>query len=170
VVQIFKFKLLFYCLFLKRNQIKYRSRSYHSMYSKNKMEILKFFQSDLSCSGGEQTNAGDSGIYSLASPQNRIPSRQPSPVRRTTVNNRNNVSRFPIPSPSRAGIDKSWNRNLADHAVVLYDHKKSTPTEMSLVKSQVVQVLDSKPGTDWWRVRDDTGRDGYYPANFLKLI
>jgi hypothetical protein len=96
-----------------------------------------------------------------------------------SVNNRNNnnISRssinYPASPPARRNVgtvDKSWNMNLASHAVVLYDYKRSTPTEISLGKSQVVVILDSKPGSEWWRVRDDMGREGYYPAHFLKII
>ena len=66
--------------------------------------------------------------------------------------------------------DQSWNNNLADHAVALYDFKRTTPTEISIGKNQVVQILDSKPGSEWWRVRDDTGHEGYCPAHYLKII
>jgi hypothetical protein len=97
------------------------------------------FQSDLSCSGGDHTTGNESGIYSFASTSTRMRNRQPSPARRTTVNisNRNeSVPRNPV-SPARRAVDRTWNSNFADHAVVLFDHKKTTPTELSLGKSQV---------------------------------
>ena len=127
-----------------------------------------FFQSDLSCSGGEQTTGGDSGFFNFG-----LADRHPSPDRRNINNNINNrnakpsAPRQPISSPRRQNF---IDRNFVDHAVVLIDYKKSTTTEISLAKSQVVQILDSKPGSEWWRVRDDSGREGYYPSNFLKLI
>ena len=55
-------------------------------------------------------------------------------------------------------------------ALVVYDYTKKTSTEVSLEKSQVVSVIDAKPGSDWWRVQDDLGRSGYYPAHYLRMV
>ena len=41
---------------------------------------------------------------------------------------------------------------------------------MSLEKSQVVSVLDAKPGAEWWRVKDELGRIGYYPSHYLRVV
>ena len=41
---------------------------------------------------------------------------------------------------------------------------------MSLEKSQVVSVLDAKPGAEWWRVKDELGRIGYYPSHYLRMV
>ena len=41
---------------------------------------------------------------------------------------------------------------------------------MSLAKSQIVTVLESKRGSEWWKVQDTIGRRGYYPAHYLKMI
>ena len=55
-------------------------------------------------------------------------------------------------------------------ALVIYDYNKKTTTEMSLEKSQVVSVLDAKPGAEWWRVKDELGRIGYYPSHYLRMV
>ena len=41
---------------------------------------------------------------------------------------------------------------------------------MSLGKSQIVTVLESKRGSEWWKVQDSIGRQGFYPSHYLKMI
>ena len=55
-------------------------------------------------------------------------------------------------------------------AIVVYDYTKKDSQEMSLAKSQIVTVLESKRGSEWWKVQDTIGRRGYYPAHYLKMI
>ena len=55
-------------------------------------------------------------------------------------------------------------------AVVVYNYVKKDNLEMSLGKSQIVTVLESKRGSEWWKVQDSIGRQGYYPSHYLKMI
>ena len=55
-------------------------------------------------------------------------------------------------------------------AVVVYNYVKKDNQEMSLGKSQIVTVLDSKKGSEWWKVQDSIGRQGFYPSHYLKMI
>ena len=55
-------------------------------------------------------------------------------------------------------------------AVVVYNYIKKGSQEMSLGKSQIVTVLDSKRGSEWWKVQDSIGRQGFYPSHYLKMI
>lgn len=55
-------------------------------------------------------------------------------------------------------------------AVVVYNYIKKDNQEVSLGKSQIVTVLESKRGSEWWKVQDSIGRQGYYPSHYLKMI
>ena len=55
-------------------------------------------------------------------------------------------------------------------AVVVYNYVKKDSQEMSLGKSQIVTVLESKRGSEWWKVQDSVGRKGFYPSNYLRMI
>ena len=96
----------------------------------------------------------DSGNYSLP-PSSSNSSHGTSPPRKISY------GKNPAPLPPKLSPNK---------ALVIYDYNKKTPTEVSLEKSQVVQILDSKPGAEWWRVKDDFGRIGYYPSHYLRMI
>ena len=32
------------------------------------------------------------------------------------------------------------------------------------------QIQDAKPGAEWWRVKDELGRIGYYPSHYLRMV
>ena len=86
---------------------------------------------------------------------------------------RGNYHKNPAPLPPKSihsisSGDDSW--GIFKKALVIYDYHKKTTTEVSLEKSQVVNILDAKPGAEWWRVKDDMGRIGYYPAHYLRMI
>ena len=55
-------------------------------------------------------------------------------------------------------------------ALVIYDYNKKSTTEVTLAKSQVVNILDAKAGAEWWRVQDELGRIGYYPSHYLRIV
>lgn len=55
-------------------------------------------------------------------------------------------------------------------AVVVYNYIRKDSQEMSLGKSQIVTVLESKRGSEWWKVQDSIGRQGFYPSHYLKMI
>ena len=97
----------------------------------------------------------DSGNYSLP-PSSSNSSHGTSPPRKISY------GKNPAPLPPKM--------SPPNKALVIYDYNKKTPTEVSLEKSQVVQILDSKPGAEWWRVKDDFGRIGYYPSHYLRMI
>lgn len=92
----------------------------------------------------------DSGTYSLPSSQGN------SPPRRATFG----YQKYPAPLPPK--MDRK--------ALVIYDYSKKSASELSLEKSQVVQVIEAKPGSDWWRVKDNLGQMGYYPAHYLRIL
>ena len=66
--------------------------------------------------------------------------------------------------------DAVSNNNSKPKAIVVYDYTKKDNQEMSLGKSQIVTVLESKKGSEWWKVQDNIGRQGYYPSHYLKVI
>uniref|UniRef100_A0A060T8P7 ARAD1D13046p n=1 Tax=Blastobotrys adeninivorans TaxID=409370 RepID=A0A060T8P7_BLAAD len=54
-------------------------------------------------------------------------------------------------------------------AQALYDYEKRDPTDLRLVAGHKVAVLE-KMNQDWWRGRDlDTGEEGIFPANYVKM-
>ena len=76
----------------------------------------------------------------------------------------------PLPPKSTNGNQNEEITFNYRKALVIYDYNKKTTTEMSLEKSQVVSVLDAKPGAEWWRVKDELGRIGYYPSHYLRMV
>ena len=108
----------------------------------------------------------DSGMYSL-------PASSSNSSHGTSPPRRGNYHKNPAPLPPKSihsisSGDDSW--GIFKKALVIYDYHKKTTTEVSLEKSQVVNILDAKPGAEWWRVKDDMGRIGYYPAHYLRMI
>ena len=102
--------------------------------------------------------AHDSGHYSFP-PSSSNSSHGPSPPRKISYGYHKN----PAPLPPK-------NSNEERKALVIYDYNKKSTSEVSLEKSQVVNVLEAKPGAEWWRVKDDVGRIGYYPSHYLRLV
>lgn len=98
----------------------------------------------------------DSGSYSL--PSNS--SHGTSPPRKITYYG---YHKSPAPLPPKS-------EDSARKALVIYDYSKKSSTEVSLEKRQVVHVLDAKPGAEWWRVKDELGRIGYYPSHYLRMV
>jgi hypothetical protein len=86
-----------------------------------------------------------------------------SPPRRSNFG----FQKSPAPLPPRHTLES---RNNNCKAVVIYDYAKKSITEVSLEKSQIVDVLEAKTGSEWWRVQDDLGRAGYYPAHYLRMV
>ena len=42
--------------------------------------------------------------------------------------------------------------------------------QVSLPRNELVWVVEGEEGEEWWWVRSDQGRGGYFPANFLRVI
>ena len=77
-----------------------------------------------------------------------------------------NGTTFPTTSSAIDSLDTT-NR---PKAVVVYNYIRKDLQEMSLGKSQIVTVLESKRGSEWWKVQDSIGRQGFYPSHYLKMI
>ena len=108
----------------------------------------------------------DSGSYSLPVSSSNS-SHGTSPPRKISYG----YYKSPAPLPPKANTNKNEEINYTYRkALVIYDYNKKTATEMSLEKSQVVSVLDAKPGAEWWRVKDELGRIGYYPSHYLRMV
>ncbi|KAI9015102.1 hypothetical protein BC832DRAFT_589560 [Gaertneriomyces semiglobifer] len=54
-------------------------------------------------------------------------------------------------------------------AEAIWEYVPVNPDELSLVKGEVVDVLDTSAG-DWWNVENAQGETGLVPANYLKDI
>ena len=107
----------------------------------------------------------DSGMYSLPASSSNS-SHGTSPPRRAGT-----YHKSPAPLPPRSINSSSDESSIPlKRALVIYNYHKKTTTEVSLEKSQVVNILDAKPGAEWWRVKDEIGRIGYYPAHYLRII
>jgi len=109
----------------------------------------------------------DSGSYSLPN-SGSSSSHGTSPPRKICYG----YYKSPAPLPPKS-TNGNQNEDITFNyrkALVIYDYNKKTTTEMSLEKSQVVSVLDAKPGAEWWRVKDELGRIGYYPSHYLRMV
>ena len=71
-----------------------------------------------------------------------------------------------IPSLEKDSSDVT----IKPKAIVVCDYIKKDNPEMSLSKSQIITVLESTKGSEWWKVQDSTGRQGFYPSQYLKII
>jgi len=105
----------------------------------------------------------DSGMYSL-------PASSSNSSHGTSPPRRGNYHKNPAPLPPRQINSSDEMSGQLQKALVIYDYHKKTTTEISLEKSQVVNILDAKPGAEWWRIKDQIGRIGYYPAHYLRII
>lgn len=131
-------------------------------------------------SNNEMNNQDSSGSYSLPSASASNSSHGTSPPRKVNYGPYHHKSPAPLPpkTPSVAPVTTTAvtaNKNLDSNegfrkALVIYEYGKKTPTEVSLQKSQVVHILDAKPGAEWWRVQDEIGRVGYYPSHYLRMV
>ena len=102
---------------------------------------------------------GDSGTYSSFHSTSSFSS---------TASNSRKGFYDKAPAPPPPGVTASNNQ---PKAIVVFDYvKKANSKEVTLDKSQIVTVLESKPGSDWWRVQDSIGRKGFYPSHYLKMI
>ena len=89
-----------------------------------------------------QGTLGDSGTYSSFHSTSSSGSTPPR---------KGFYDKAPAPPPP-PGITVSNNR---PKAIVVFDYvRKANSSEMSLDRSQIVTVMESKPGSDWWRVMD----------------
>lgn len=52
---------------------------------------------------------------------------------------------------------------------MLYDYTQNSQEELSVSRGLVISLLE-KNDPDWWFVKDGPTREGYVPANYLKLL
>ena len=74
------------------------------------------------------------------------------------------------PAPPPPGVMTSDNR---PKAIVVFDNsasKQQGAGEVSLGKSQIVSVLEANSRSEWWKVEDNLGRQGFYPSHYLRMI
>ena len=109
----------------------------------------------------ESTPSSNSESYHSDTNETSNSNSTSSPPRRVSYG----YHKSPAPPPPIPIANSGFRR-----ALVIYDYNKKTPTEVSLEKSQVVNVLDANPGSEWWRVQDDLGRNGYFPAHYLRMV
>lgn len=74
------------------------------------------------------------------------------------------VQRFP---PVDGGYDAEGRGQQKLIAKSKYDFVARNNTELSVLKDEVVEVLDDRK--QWWKVRNGTGASGYVPNNILEI-
>lgn len=90
----------------------------------------------------------------------RQPPRSNSPLR-------NGSSHGHKPNISlRAGLDQ---HDGYARAVGLYDFKATDAGDLGFTKNQVITIV-GKAGGDWWRGRDNNGKEGIFPSNYVEVV
>ncbi|KAG5360830.1 Class E vacuolar protein-sorting machinery protein [Yarrowia sp. B02] len=51
----------------------------------------------------------------------------------------------------------------------LYDYAAQDPTDLALVKGDQIDIIE-KLNNDWWKGRGPSGKEGIFPANYVKEI
>ena len=118
-----------------------------------------------------EPNNQDSGSYSLPPTNSSHANLATSPTQRKVYYGYHK-SPAPLPPKNKNLLveDSAAVARALRKALVIYDYNKKSSTEVSLEKSQIVNILDAKPGAEWWRVKDELGRIGYYPSHYLRMI
>ncbi|XP_053506619.1 epidermal growth factor receptor kinase substrate 8a isoform X4 [Ictalurus furcatus] len=75
-----------------------------------------------------------------------------------------NVQEFPSADGNAEAQGRGQPRSFAKSK---YDFVARNGTELSVVKDEVVEVLDDRK--QWWKVRNGTGLTGYVPNNILEI-
>ncbi|XP_008590354.1 PREDICTED: LOW QUALITY PROTEIN: epidermal growth factor receptor kinase substrate 8-like protein 2, partial [Galeopterus variegatus] len=103
------------------------------------------------------------------------PSDQPTPVGRPTVRHSPKHSLTSEPTaPGDAGAPVSSPHAhrgyqptpaMAKYVKILYDFTARNANELSVLKDEVLEVLED--GRQWWKLRNRSGQAGYVPCNIL---
>ncbi|KAM6159348.1 LOW QUALITY PROTEIN: epidermal growth factor receptor kinase substrate 8-like protein 2 [Rhynchocyon petersi] len=103
---------------------------------------------------------------------------QPSPVRRMSFRNSQKHSLASDPTPpgdvlppvssphAPRGYDPT--PTMGKYVRVLYDFTARNANELSVLKEEVLEVLED--GRQWWKLRNRSGQAGYVPCNILDEI
>ncbi|KAG5368621.1 Class E vacuolar protein-sorting machinery protein [Yarrowia sp. C11] len=65
------------------------------------------------------------------------------------------------PHPSSAGS--------GGKVEALYDYAAQDPTDLALVKGDQIEIVE-KLNNDWWKGRGPSGKEGIFPANYVKEL
>lgn len=68
--------------------------------------------------------------------------------------------------PLKAGLEK---HDGYARAVGLYDFKATDAGDLGFDKGQVITII-GKAGGDWWKGRDNAGREGIFPSNYVEVV
>lgn len=82
-----------------------------------------------------------------------------------TGSNGNGYSHVPN-IPLKAGLDQ---HDGYARAVGLYDFKATASGDLGFTKNQVITII-GKAGGDWWKGRDNSGKEGIFPSNYVEVV
>ncbi|XP_077324730.1 epidermal growth factor receptor kinase substrate 8 isoform X6 [Lithobates pipiens] len=100
----------------------------------------------------------------LNQPTNSIPNMTDLQQKREGRSLPNEFSRVPD-SPN---IDRNQEANTPKYAVCKYDFVARNLNELSVMKDDTVEIIDSKK--QWWKVRNSSGSSGFVPNNILGMV
>ncbi|XP_049748910.1 epidermal growth factor receptor kinase substrate 8-like protein 2 isoform X1 [Elephas maximus indicus] len=106
------------------------------------------------------------------------PSDEPTPVSRLSFRNTPKHSLTSEPAPPGdvlppAGSPHAHRRydplpTMGKYVKILYDFTARNASELSVLKDEVLEVLED--GRQWWKLRNRSGQGGYVPCNILDEI
>ncbi|XP_006893260.1 PREDICTED: epidermal growth factor receptor kinase substrate 8-like protein 2 [Elephantulus edwardii] len=102
------------------------------------------------------------------------PEDEPSPVSRMSFRNSQKHSLASEPTApgdisslhAHRGYDPT--PNMGKYVKILYDFTARNANELSVLKDEVLEVLED--GRQWWKLRNRSGQAGYVPCNILNEI
>uniref|UniRef100_G3UL43 EPS8 signaling adaptor L2 n=1 Tax=Loxodonta africana TaxID=9785 RepID=G3UL43_LOXAF len=107
-----------------------------------------------------------------------VPSDEPTPVSRLSFRNTPKHSLTSEPTPPGdvlppAGSPHAHRRydplpTMGKYVKILYDFTARNANELSVLKDEVLEVLED--GRQWWKLRNRSGQAGYVPCNILDEI
>lgn len=100
----------------------------------------------------------------LNQPTNSIPNMTDLQQKREARSLPNEFSRVPD-SPN---TDRNQEANTPKYAVCKYDFVARNLNELSVMKDDTVEIIDSKK--QWWKVRNSSGSSGFVPNNILGMV
>ncbi|XP_040201449.1 epidermal growth factor receptor kinase substrate 8 isoform X4 [Rana temporaria] len=100
----------------------------------------------------------------LNQPTNTIPNMTDLQQKREARSLQNEFSRVPD-SPN---TDRNQEANPPKYAVCKYDFVARNLNELSVMKDDTVEIIDSKK--QWWKVRNSSGSSGFVPNNILGMM